>query len=471
MVMTKKFLVLNMAIVLANAAIGLFLNMAVFSGPVGVRERFVVLPEDEGPNEASILEYITDDPPANGTERRDAIGCQKAPDSRVVSFDSSRGFVDKSRLFKSHPFFIPGDRWENTTSSWKVCMSIQTSVELLFWLSRQVEMWTGPISVAVFTPDSDYTVALRMIKYLKTCNPEGMSRVSFHVAYPKNHPPRYVREGDVVREYNCDAPETVNKELVRELRSEELQRMIHNSRYPQNYLRNVAREGCPSDFAFTPDVDMIPIPRMADDLNAFLATSGEAQCSKCAFVIPTYEIHTAVTTNPKDKVELRQLIIRKKAQRFHVKSFAPNQANSNLAKWERAAKTNKLQVLYNITTWRNYWEPIYVTKANVPPFDERFVGYGFTRNTQVYEMHVADYTWHMLSNVFLCHRGFQTVKTHNKVRRTQIRENSKKYQGFRMELYVRYGKNAADYEPKKKSSNKTKTEKNTKNSMKIKPKK
>ncbi|ROT69419.1 hypothetical protein C7M84_012383 [Penaeus vannamei] len=457
MVMTKKFLVLNMAIVLANAAIGLFLNMAVFSGPVGVRERFVVLPEDEGPNEASILEYITDDPPANGTERRDAIGCQKAPDSRVVSFDSSRGFVDKSRLFKSHPFFIPGDRWENTTSSWKVCMSIQTSVELLFWLSRQVEMWTGPISVAVFTPDSDYTVALRMIKYLKTCNPEGMSRVSFHVAYPKNHPPRYVREGDVVREYNCDAPETVNKELVRELRSEELQRMIHNSRYPQNYLRNVAREGCPSDFAFTPDVDMIPIPRMADDLNAFLATSGEAQCSKCAFVIPTYEIHTAVTTNPKDKVELRQLIIRKKAQRFHVKSFAPNQANSNLAKWERAAITNKLQVLYNITTWRNYWEPIYVTKANVPPFDERFVGYGFTRNTQVYEMHVADYTWHMLSNVFLCHRGFQTVKTHNK--------------GFRMELYVRYGKNAADYEPKKKSSNKTKTEKNTKNSMKIKPKK
>lgn len=43
-------------------------------------------------------------------------------------------------------------------------------------------------------------------------------------------------------------------------------------------------------------------------------------------------------------------------------------------------------------------------------------------------MHVADYTWHMLSNVFLCHRGFQTVKTHSKVRRAQIRENGKKYQ-------------------------------------------
>ncbi|XP_037800686.1 beta-1,4-glucuronyltransferase 1-like isoform X2 [Penaeus monodon] len=472
MVMTKKFLVLNMAIVLVNAAIGLFINMAIFSGPVGVRERFVVLPEDVAPNEAPILEYATEDPTANGTEPRDAIGCQKSPESRFASFDSSRGFVDKSRMFKTHPFFIPGDRWENTTSSWKVCMSLQTSVDLLFWLSRQVEMWTGPISVAVFTPDADYTVALRMIKYLKTCNPEGMSSVSFHVAYPKNHPPRYIREeDDVVKEYNCDAPETVNKELLRELRSEELQRMIQNSRYPQNLLRNVAREGCPSDFAFTPDIDMIPISRMADDLNAFLATSGEAQCNKCAFVIPTYEIHTAVTTNPKDKVELRKLIIEKRAQRFHIKSFAPNQANSNLGKWERTAITPKLQVLYNITTWRSYWEPIYVTKANVPSFDERFVGYGFTRNTQVYEMHVADYTWHMLSNVFLCHRGFQTVKTHSKVRRAQIRENGKKYQAFRMELYARYGKEAANYEPKKKAGNKTKADKNKKNVIKMKTKK
>lgn len=54
MVMTKKFLVLNMVIVLVNAAIGLFINMAIFSGPVGVRERFVVLPEDVAPNEAPV---------------------------------------------------------------------------------------------------------------------------------------------------------------------------------------------------------------------------------------------------------------------------------------------------------------------------------------------------------------------------------------------------------------------------------
>ncbi|XP_042877311.1 beta-1,4-glucuronyltransferase 1-like [Penaeus japonicus] len=445
--MAKKFLVMNTAILLMNAAIGIF-NMAVFSSQVGVRERFVDLLDEDVPDEAPALEFMAEDSPINGTDSEEPEGRQKATESWNTPFDASRGLLDKSRVFKTHPFVIPGQHWENVTSSWKVCMSLQTSVDFLFWLSKQAEMWSGPISVAVFTPDADYTIALRMIKYLKTCNPEGMSRVSFHVAYPTKHPPRYVPiKDDVVKEYNCDAPETVNQELIRELRSKELQ-MIKNSCYPQNLLRNVAREGCPSDFAFTPDVDMIPIPHMSDDLNEFLAKSPEAQCNKCAFVVPTYEIHTTVTTNPKDKTELLQLILKKRAQRFHITIFASNQANSNLDKWERTEIADKLQVLYNITTWRDYWEPIYVTKANVPPFDERFVGYGFTRNSQVYEMHVADYTWHMLSNVFLCHRGFQTTKTHSNARRDQIRDNYKKYLHFRKEIYAKYDKSASDYETK-----------------------
>jgi hypothetical protein len=29
------------------------------------------------------------------------------------------------------------------------------------------------------------------------------------------------------------------------------------------------------------------------------------------------------------------------------------------------------------------YEPIYVAKADAPYFDERFIGYGMTRNTQV----------------------------------------------------------------------------------------
>jgi hypothetical protein len=29
------------------------------------------------------------------------------------------------------------------------------------------------------------------------------------------------------------------------------------------------------------------------------------------------------------------------------------------------------------------YEPLYVARADTPPFDERFIGFGMTRNTQV----------------------------------------------------------------------------------------
>ena len=42
-----------------------------------------------------------------------------------------------------------------------------------------------------------------------------------------------------------------------------------------------------------------------------------------------------------------------------------------------------LGVAYPIETWARDWEPVYVARADAPPFDEQFIGYGFTRNSQV----------------------------------------------------------------------------------------
>ncbi|KAA0203963.1 hypothetical protein HAZT_HAZT003900 [Hyalella azteca] len=127
------------------------------------------------------------------------------------------------------------------------------------------------------------------------------------------------------------------------------------------------------------------------------------------------------------------------AQQFHIRVFKNNQANSNLSYWETVPSTDgSLNIAYNITTWKRHWEPIYVTNAKVPAFEERFIGYGFTRNSQVYEMRLAGYSWLMLDGAFLTHRGFQTKRTHTKTRRKQIAENSGRFNIFVRELYQRY---------------------------------
>lgn len=40
-------------------------------------------------------------------------------------------------------------------------------------------------------------------------------------------------------------------------------------------------------------------------------------------------------------------------------------------------------VSHNVTNFEFFYEPFYVASDLVPPHDERFLGYGFTRNTQV----------------------------------------------------------------------------------------
>ncbi|KAK7070888.1 Beta-1,4-glucuronyltransferase 1, partial [Halocaridina rubra] len=371
--------------------------------------------------------------------------------NRQLLIDPSRGSLDQSRRFLTHPFTVAGERWKTVTDSWNICMSTQTSANLLFWIEKHTEMWQGPISVSVYTPDVDYTIAVKIISFLQTCIPAVRQRVSFHFSYPHKLPPVYVTDDDKNDlEYDCESIESVNEALVDKYRTYRLREILRKQPYPQNILRNIARKGCPNEYTFTPDVDMLLTPGMSDEINDFVSLNSTQSCTKCAFVIPTYEIHAIVKTNPANKNELRKLVKQSKARGFHSRVYQPNQGNSNLPRWESQNMDKKLDIMYNITSWKKSWEPIYIAKADIPLYDERFIGYGFTRSSQVYEMHIADYTWHMLNNAFLCHRGFQTSKKKDTLRRMQINQNSRRYPMFLKEVYARYNKSAEEYEKKTK---------------------
>ena len=53
------------------------------------------------------------------------------------------------------------------------------------------------------------------------------------------------------------------------------------------------------------------------------------------------------------------------------------------AKGNENVKAGKAYVSHDVTNFEFFYEPFYVAKDVVPPHDERFLGYGYTRNTQV----------------------------------------------------------------------------------------
>jgi N-acetyllactosaminide beta-1,3-N-acetylglucosaminyltransferase len=94
--------------------------------------------------------------------------------------------------------------------------------------------------------------------------------------------------------------------------------------YPQQLLRNVARQGCPTEFITLVDVDMIPMPNLAEELKTFLLTdeigagaSRNSSCPECAYVIPVYEIAEEAKVLPRDKNELLKLVAANRARPFH----------------------------------------------------------------------------------------------------------------------------------------------------------
>ena len=299
-----------------------------------------------------------------------------------LNFHLEAGVYDKWKLFKVNYFVMIGKKWKELSSR-STCLASQASVDRFHWFHTLINNWDGPISIAVFVPDIEYAIAKSLLRFFARCFPAIVERVSFGFIYPKKYPPLVnLNLDDIIKDVTClQYKEAV--ELLVKKRSSKMLKWRTTYAYPQNLHRNVARSMCRTKYVFTPDLDMIPNPSLAQDLDEFLAH--HKSCHKCAFVVPTYEISTKSQTIPRTKLELLPMIKKKLARIFHVHIFKENQFSSKLELWEKKVpkKNETLQIAYEVTEYIFKYEPLYVAKADVPKFDERFMGFGMTRNTQV----------------------------------------------------------------------------------------
>jgi len=127
-----------------------------------------------------------------------------------------------------------------------------------------------------------------------------------------------------------------------------------------------------------------------------------------------------------------------KARQFHQALYSINQKSSDLKKWEGLEQSDKLDTAYTVEKYIFKYEPLYVARADTPQFDERFIGFGMTRNTQVYEMYVAGYQFKLLNNAFTSHWGFQSIKSRPAWRARQQEQNNARFDEFAREVSAHY---------------------------------
>ncbi|KAG7204748.1 hypothetical protein KM043_005161 [Ampulex compressa] len=366
-------------------------------------------------------------------------------DVNGLKLDIRLGRWDSRRMYRTFDHVLVGTKFTDLSLAHRVCLATQSSVEKLHSIVQAVHHWTGPMSVALYAAgDEEFEVLQKYLVYLRRCYEPVRERISFSLAVPKVRPPkRQPRLFELPEVLDCAKPEATLNELMSGVSSEQTNWRIRNV-YPQNHMRNLARKNCQTDYVFLADVDIVPSFNLTSALDEFLRAEA---CYKCAYVIPTYELDSRVRF-PQNKTELVRLARKGLARPFHQKVFIHNQFATNFTRWildvspmhkhHENLKSGKVYVSHDVTNFEFLYEPFYVAKDIVPPHDERFMGYGYTRNTQVYEMYVAGYQFKVLSPVFTGHWGLQTRKSRPAWRERQNSANRKHFETFKKEVFARY---------------------------------
>uniref|UniRef100_A0A1B6D9Z2 Beta-1,4-glucuronyltransferase 1 n=1 Tax=Clastoptera arizonana TaxID=38151 RepID=A0A1B6D9Z2_9HEMI len=354
----------------------------------------------------------------------------------IFGVDTKLGRWDSRHLFKMFDFTVVGDIYPELSEKHLVCIATQSSLEKLHSLIQVAHHWSGPISTALYAAgDQEYKLLQGYVAFLRRCYKPIRDRVTFHLLLPKDKLPRSNIIPEKTDHFECLHPEIALTHLV-QMRSSDIVRWRMRNPYPQNHMRNLARRNCQTPYVFLTDVDIIPSTHLTEGLNAFLKN---VKCAGlCAYVIPTYELDERVRF-PRNKTDLIRLTNKGLAQPFHHKVFIYNQFATNFSRWEDDL-SEIVHISHNVTNFEFLYEPFYVAPDIAPGHDERFIGYGFTRNTQVYEMYVAGYQFYVLSPVFTCHWGLQTRKGRPFWREKQNSANRRNFDVFKREVFARYRK-------------------------------
>merc|ERR1711892_349417 len=130
----------------------------------------------------------------------------------------ARNYIyDKSRDFKISMFNSFGPSWP---SHQLLCLASQASVDRLHHLVELVDRWSGPISLAVFTPGAERLVADRFISFLSKCYPQVLAKVALHTVHPANHP-EVLNDSPDNSTIECIHPKQILKSLLEDLNQNE----------------------------------------------------------------------------------------------------------------------------------------------------------------------------------------------------------------------------------------------------------
>ncbi|KHN88693.1 Glycosyltransferase-like protein LARGE2 [Toxocara canis] len=244
-------------------------------------------------------------------------------------------------------------RYAHQVDDIDVTLSTQLSMDRFVLFESLLNYWSGPISAAIYLSDSELAQLMQYLADTKVFY--DRSDIAIHAVF---------KEG------------------------------VH---FPINYLRNVALNATRTPFVFLADVDFLPMPGLYELIRERL--SSNSPLSGKAFVIPAFEskgYRNPIV--PASKAELLVLLDTGRIQIFRQDIWTQGHAATDYDRW-RTTDTE-----YSVA-WRTDYEPYVVVARNeTPPYDNRFVGFGWNKVSHIMSLNAAGFDFIVLPGVFIVHQ-------------------------------------------------------------------
>lgn len=169
--------------------------------------------------------------------------------------------------------------------------------------------------------------------------------------------------------------------------------------YPINTLRNVAVNATRSEFGMFLDVDFVVSATAGEAWRAFRDSgyAARARLVRSAFVVPAFEWVDRPAAMPADKSALLRAVAARLLQQVHANKYAPAHNAINYTRWLGASAAYAIR-------YEHEFEPYFVARIDgLPPWDERFVGYGYDKVVHVLTMAVMGYELVVQPHLFIAH--------------------------------------------------------------------
>ena len=430
-------------------------------------------PSDKEENHAS-RELLS--PDASSSSRQDDTQMRKDREWMINKLNQTV-IMDTSGEFYLIPFFSRAQALSHRDYTRQdISLVTQGSLGHLDNLPLMSQRWNGLLSVALFVQIKEIEIAMDTILLMNKCYPSIRKYISFHLVFPLKSGekyPQFDRKRDesgssdkwlsatVKTLDHCNVSQSNEQpvgdsggmdkcylsllsQVFTSVKSKSMNYFnVERIAYPNNLLRNVGRRYCLCEFILVVDIDMVTSMHLRDSFVTFARESklfeNTLRLDKVAYVLPVYEVHRDMsdTEIPGDKNCLLDMITMAKARQFYVEVCKKCQKYTEYETWEKEGTREKLAILYQVT-WKDPWEPFYISRNTAPMYDERFRQYGFNRISNLCELHVAAYHFYVLNDAFVIHRGLKKSHSFHSDKQLDQERNRHLFRQFKLGLTLKY---------------------------------